>query len=603
MCGDFNEALFQAEHYSARRRSERQMADFRETLDFCNLHDMGYFGTPWTFNNKQQGVKNVRVRLDRGVACPAWSALFPEASVQHLISSRSDHYPILINLDATKKSRPKKPSPRYEAMWEREASLNEHIEAAWNHLSPAMNLGDVQQKLTSTMAALQIWNKEAFGSVNKEIKLLKGKLGALQNRNFRGNQEEIKKVSARLDELLHREEIVWRQRSRIEWLREGDQNTIIFHRKASSRAKKNKMVRLKRWDGTFATDENEIIAMSHLFFDELYTEDPEVDPRSLLEFIEPVISDQINQQLLAEFSDDEIGDALFQIAPLKAPGPDGLPARFFQRNWALLRAETCRAVKQFFSDGILPDGINMTKIVLIPKSNEACELKDYRPISLCNVVYKVISKCLVNRIRPHLHGLISETQSAFIPGRLISDNALIAFECFHAIQRNKKPDNSFCAYKMDLSKAYDRVDWRFLEGLLLKWGFDTRWVKWIMCCVTTVKFCIQVNDSITEEITPTRGLRQGDPLSPYLFLFVADSFSKLIQKAVYNQELSDLKICRMSPGISHLLFADDCIMFFKAKGNQARTIKSAIATFERGSGQLLSPNKCSIMFGESCHSP
>jgi hypothetical protein len=340
-----------------------------------------------------------------------------------------------------------------------------------------------------------------------------------------------------LDELLLREEIMWKKRSRIEWLRDGDRNTRFFHRKASGRRKRNRIVKLRRNDGSFATDEEEIKRRTQLFFESLYREDPEIDPSPLLESVEPAVTDLINSQLVAEFTEEEIGDALFQIGPHKAPGLDGLPARFFQRNWALLRAEICKAIKKFFHDGELPDGMNMTKIVLIPKSDEACDLKDYRPISLCNVIYKIISKCLVNRIRPHLHGLISETQSAFIPGRLISDNALIAFECFHAIQRNRKPSEFFCAYKMNLSKAYDMVDWTFLKDLLLKLGFNGKWVSWIMTCVTTVKFCVQVNGNLTEEIVPTRGLRQGDPLSPYLFLFVADSLSKRIHRAILDQHL------------------------------------------------------------------
>jgi len=132
--------------------------------------------------------------------------------------------------------------------------------------------------------------------------------------------------------------------------------------------------------------------------------------------------------------DTEIGDALFQIGPLKAPGPDGLPARFFQRNWGCLKEDIIYAVKLFFEEGKLPEGVNDTAIVLIPKVQFPETLKEYHPISLCNVIYKVVSKCLVNRLRPLLDELIAANQSAFIPGRLITDNALIAFECIHAIQ-------------------------------------------------------------------------------------------------------------------------------------------------------------------------
>jgi hypothetical protein len=138
----------------------------------------------------------------------------------------------------------------------------------------------------------------------------------------------------------------------------------------------------------------------------------------------------MNTNLIHEFSDREIGDALFQIGPLKAPGADGFPARFFQRNWGVLKEEIIAVVRKFFSDGTLPPEINETVIVLIPKINDPVYLKDFRPISLCNVIYKVVAKC---RLRPMLDSLISEYQSAFIPGRLITDNALIAFECFHSI--------------------------------------------------------------------------------------------------------------------------------------------------------------------------
>jgi hypothetical protein len=162
--------------------------------------------------------------------------------------------------------------------------------------------------------------------------------------------------------------------------------------------------------------------------------------------------------LCKEFSDEEISDALFQIGPLKAPGPDGMPTRFFQRNWGLMKREVIDAVKDFFAKGSIPEGLNDTTIVLIPKGNSPESLTDFRPISLCNVIYKIISKFLVNRLRPFLDDLISQNQSAFVPGKLITDNTMIAFESFHKIQRSRNPRDTHCAYKLDLSKAYDRVD-------------------------------------------------------------------------------------------------------------------------------------------------
>lgn len=169
------------------------------------------------------------------------------------------------------------------------------------------------------------------------------------------------------------------------------------------------------------------------FFKNLYTEDDLVEPNMLLELMNRRVTDGMNQMLTRPFSDEEISDALFRIGPLKAPGPGGFPARFFQRNWASLKNDVIKAVRDFFESGKMPEGVNDTIICLIPKGNEPQHLKDYRPISLCNVIYKVVSKCLVNRLTPFLDELVSDTQSAFIPGRMITDNAMIAFECFHKI--------------------------------------------------------------------------------------------------------------------------------------------------------------------------
>jgi hypothetical protein len=176
------------------------------------------------------------------------------------------------------------------------------------------------------------------------------------------------------------------------------------------------------------------------FFRTLYTADLTVHPEEVVQLFEPLILDGMNADLCKEFSAKEISDALFQIVPLKAPGPDGFPAQFFQRNWETLRDDVVRAVRNFFDTGQMPAGVNETTIVLLPKKEEPELLKDFRPILLCNVIYKVVSKCLVNRLRPLLQDLIAPMQSAFVHGWMITDNALIAFECLHAIEQG----NSRC---------------------------------------------------------------------------------------------------------------------------------------------------------------
>lgn len=183
---------------------------------------------------------------------------------------------------------------------------------------------------------------------------------------------------------------------------------------------------------------------------------------------------------------------------------------------------------------------------------------------------------------------------------MITDNTLIAFECFHAIQKCKRENQNFCALKLDLSKAYDRVDWAFLDGVLQRMGFGESWRKWTMSCVTAVRYSIRLNGNMLDPFTPTRGLRQGDPLSPYLFLFITDGLSHILEKKSLEGSIQPIKVCRGAPGISHLLFADDSLLFFQAEVDQARSVKEALSLYEKSTGQLINPAKCSLLFSEFC---
>jgi hypothetical protein len=230
------------------------------------------------------------------------------------------------------------------------------------------------------------------------------------------------------------------------------------------------------------------------------------------------------------------------------------------------------SVQAFFTRGVCRMRVNDIEIVLLPKKDEHEYLKDFRLISLCNVVYKVVSKCLVNRMRSLQHYIIASMQSVFIPGRLITDNALIAFECLHGINHGNNNYQNIRALKLDLTKAYDHVEWVYTKDVQNRPGFQIQWVQWIMECVTIICYSVHFNKVSLESFAPTHGLRQGDPLSPYLFLFVADGLSKLLRREVHQGNLRELHICRRASGISHLPFADDMLLFMHISEEQDKVI-------------------------------
>jgi hypothetical protein len=215
--------------------------------------------------------------------------------------------------------------------------------------------------------------------------------------------------------------------------------------------------------------------------------------------------------------------------PSKAPGVDGFTAGFFQRHWGLLQQTIVPAILEFLNGGELPAGLNDTSITLIPKVRNPQAVSQYRPISLCPVLYKIAAKAITNRLRGCLDEIISEEQSAFVPGRLITDNVLVAYESVHSMRRRKKGKNFSCAVKLDMMKAYDRVEWHYLEAIMQKLGFSINIVRLIMKCVTSVRFAVRVNGELLPFFTPSRGLRQGDPMSPYLFLLCAEGFTSLLK--------------------------------------------------------------------------
>ena len=235
----------------------------------------------------------------------------------------------------------------------------------------------------------------------------------------------------------------------------------------------------------------------------------------------------------------------------------------------------------------------------IPYVKNPRKITKYRPISLCNVIYKLAFKTVANRLKTVLSSIVNENQSAFTKGRFITDNILVSYETMHYISYKRTGKIGEMALKLDMSKAYDRMEWACLRGIMEKLGIHRRMVEVVMRCVCTITYSVRINGKPTGRITPSRGLRQGDPLSPCLFLLYAEGLSGLIRQQVDKGNLKGVAICRGAPHISHLFFTDDSLIFCQATLGECEVLQQIFLVYEVVSGQQLNRNKSALFFSKN----
>ena len=242
---------------------------------------------------------------------------------------------------------------------------------------------------------------------------------------------------------------------------------------------------------------------------------------------------------------------------------------------------------------------NETHIVLLPNVKNPTKIYQYRSISLNNVVSWLASKVLANRLKCLFPQIISENQSPFMSNWLITGNVLVAFETVHHISQKKSGKVGEMALKLDMSKAYDGMEWGCLKKIMQKMGFNAKWVNIMMRCVQTVSYSVLINGKPCGNITLSRGLRQGDPLSPYLFLLFVEGLSTLLQTSVHQGLLRGVAAFQGAPMISHLFFVDDSLIFCKATREDCSNLEMILETYEQASGQQLNKYKTSLFFSRN----
>ncbi|KAL2231031.1 UNVERIFIED_CONTAM: hypothetical protein Sindi_1697500 [Sesamum indicum] len=443
------------------------------------------------------------------------------------------------------------------------------VQNIWQHSITGVPMFAVIRKLKALKPVFREQRRKK-GDLTLNVQLAKGFLDEAQQLVSNDRQNEALLQLEHCCRLVYAkavklEQIMLQQRAKIQWMKEGDQCTRIFFRKIAQRRVARRILQINDDYGTSHTEPGEIINEFVHYYQNLLGGNRRqilIDIGFLRPWARHILSNEEASHLISIFTPDDVKQAVFDIAEDKAPGPDGYSSGFFKAAWPVVGQEVTKAVLDFFSTGKLLKQVNSTILALIPKVHSPMTVGDYRPISCCNVLYKIIAKLLVQRLSVVLDKIISPCQGAFIPGRSIGDNILLAQELFTGYNQMRLPPR--CALKVDIRKAYDTVEWDFLLAVLQLFGFPQTFTKWIEECVTTASFSIGLNGNPHGFFAGARGLRQGDPLSPYLFVLVMEvlhlGFLQLIEQDMqftYHWKCESAKVFQLG-------FADDLLLFCRA---------------------------------------
>lgn len=594
VAGDFNSVTNMSEVSNPETFSSTRCSGFNNWIFEEGMIDLGFTGPNFTWMRGKVKDSFKGARLDRALCSTDWLDCFKNTKVVHLPAYCSDHAPLLISFD--EENHKVRNTFKFQAAWTLHSEFSSVVQSNWdNNQSILSNTKHLAQ-------CLRRWNRNSFGNIHAHKRRMLARLEGIQNILGKSHHTGLikleNKIRGQLEDVLKQEELLWFQQSREEWIRSGDRNTKFYHAATRVRKVTNRTTRLKDNYGNWVVDTEGMKNLVYQHFTRIFSRDTNGTEGDEMIANFPQLNNERWDWFNADFTPDEVKKAIFDMSPYKAPGPDGFHAGFYQKSWATVGNVITKQTLDFLNSGVMEEGLNDTLVTLLPKVNNPEEVAQFRPISLCNVSYKVITKVMTNRIKGILNDLIGLEQSSFVPGRQITNNVIIYQEALHSM-RNKKGNVGWMAWKIDLEKAYDRISWDFIRDSLYRAGFNSDWIRNVMGCVETAKLAPIWNGEQLDWITPSRGIRQGDAISPYLFVICIERLSHLINDSVHNKRWKGIKLSKYGPTITHLFFADDMVLFSEATEQHVQIIKDCLERFSAASGQKISLSKSQIFFSKN----
>ncbi|GKV47542.1 hypothetical protein SLEP1_g54439 [Rubroshorea leprosula] len=535
LTGDYN-SVRRVEERAGCKELSREMKEFDEFIRRIELIDLPLLGRKFTWYNSNGQQMS---RLDRFLVSEDWISKWSDIKQWGLKRTVSDHCPILLKNEKVDWG----PKPfKFFDSWLEQPGCREVIRNSWKSTEVKGWSGFIlKEKLQRTKKALKEWSAKVGLEMDRKIKEVENMIAEIdeKGKNNQLSTDEIEmRKSSFLDlwKNLRIKERMSQQKSRKMWLKEGDANTRFFHNCIKGRWRRRE-INSVQIDGEQFTGVTKIKEEVAKYFQTLFTEErwkrPKLDGVSFKQ-----VSQADNELLTRVFSEEEIKEAIWDCDSSKSPGPDGFNFRFIKEMCEDIKPEVIAFIREFHKHGRIVRGANASFIVLIPKTENPQRIEEYRPISLIGVMYKIIAKLLANR----------------------------------------------------LQKVLPK---EFMDYMMMRLGFNETWRKWIMECLRSVSVSVLINGSPTNQFSVSKGIRQGDPLSPFLFLIVGLNglVASTMEKGIYK----GVKVGNEGVMVSHLQFADDMVFFGEALEDNIRVVKTIMRIFKLASGLKINFEKSHLM--------
>eukprot|EP00253_Pinus_taeda_P003035 PITA_03035 len=542
------------------------------------------------------GEDRIAKRLDRFLVAESLSTKVPMIRQWVEEIGNSDHFKIFLDMTIPPH---KPPTPfKFNPAWLQDPSFCNLFKETWIH--PDQNAGEdksflFMENLKRLKKATISWVKDRKLKQNEEMIRIREELKQMEIMEIDGYSSQVSKdkilhLEKQQNKILLEREEEWRIKSRAIWLKSGDENTRFFHNFAKGRKSANTIWRLKDEEGREVSSFPELSGLGKRHFQNIFADQGEATIAEVFSTVQSFprfIEEDEAEDLTIPVTKEEIEAAMKLMGKDKSPGPDGWTIELFLHFYEQIGAEITEVVEESWLKGVIYKPFNSTFIALIPKKDDPESFEYFRPISLCNCIYKIISKVIALRIAPILSRNISMEQFGFLDGRQIHEAIGVAQEVIHSVKMKK---NKGAVLKIDLSKAYDRISWLYLRMLLTHVGFSYPFVSWIMGCITNVSFAVLVNGAASSFFNSQRGLRQGCPLSPLLFLLVAEGLSRLIHKARREEKVKGIEV-EINLYITHLLFVDDILIFTNGNCSELKELKCIFDLFLKATRMQINSGK------------